>query len=69
MKTYVISESDKIGETGCTEKSAWLESPVLQRDTAGNLMTVVLEFEAETWEEAMQKYNDHYGYGKYIPME
>jgi hypothetical protein len=69
MKTYIISGSDKIGETGCTEKRAWLESPVLQRDTAGNLMTIVLEFEAETREEAMQKYNDHYGYGKYIPMD
>lgn len=38
-------------------------------DTAGQPMQVVLEFEAETWNEAMQKYNDHYGYGKYVPME
>lgn len=32
-------------------------------------MQVVLEFEAETWEYAMHVYNDHYGYGKYIPMK
>jgi len=70
MQTYVISEGDNItGETGCAEKKTWLACPTLQRDSNGNLMTIVLEFEAETWEEAMQIYNDHYGYGKYIPME
>ena len=32
-------------------------------------MQLKLEFEAATWEEAMQAYNNHYGYGRYVPME
>ena len=75
MKTYVVYDNRVCWrevyplETGITSKEQWLEQEVLRKDTNGKEMTVRLEFEAETREEAMQKYNDHYGYGKYIPME
>ena len=69
MKTYVIYENLDSTERGISPKVQWSKSWLLKVDTAGNSMKVVLEFEAETWNEAMQKYNDHYGYGKYIPME
>jgi hypothetical protein len=29
----------------------------------------VLVFEAETWEGACQREYDHYGWGKYVPMD
>lgn len=29
----------------------------------------ILEFEAASWNEACQIQNDHYGWGKYIPMD
>lgn len=67
MVTYVIYESSDGTEHGITAKDRW--TGFLRTDADGNPMKVVLEFEAETWEYAMQVYNDHYGYGKYIPMD
>ena len=69
MVTYVIYENPDSTERGISPKDRRLDSWMLQKDTNGKPMTVVVEFEARTWEEAMQRYNDHYGYGKYIPME
>jgi hypothetical protein len=77
MQIYVIYEQDDDKTcnpkdsclvSGLTSKKEWLENEFLRKDENGKDLRIVLEFEAETWEEAMQKYNDHYGYGKYIPM-
>ena len=67
MEKYVIYENQESTERGVSPKDKWIGC--LRTDTAGKPMKVVLEFEAKTWEEAMQRYNDHYGYGKYVPME
>ena len=71
MIKYVIyeNESKYTPEHGMTSLDQWNEKPFLQKSVDGGLMRLVKEFEAETWEEAMQVYNDHYGFGKYKPME
>ena len=69
MTKFVVFESEHRDVVGCTALESWEAAPALQLDVDDKLMKIVKEFEAETWGEAMQVYNDHYGYGKYRPME
>jgi hypothetical protein len=71
MEKYVIYECVEASgiERGVSTLAQWQEKSFLQKSTSGLPMKVVKEFEAETWEYAMQVYYDHYGYGKYVPME
>ena len=45
---------------GCEEQAA--------RGLLGSAPVLVLEFEAETWEEACQRQHDYCGWGSYRPM-
>jgi hypothetical protein len=71
MIKYVIYESDSPDGimAGCITKDGWDSAPDLQLDHNDKPMKIVKEFEAETWEEAMQVFYDHCDYGKYKPME
>lgn len=55
------TESTTVGEGGYHYEDAV--------DVEGRAMRLVKEFEAASHNEAMQISNDHYGYGKYIPMD
>ena len=67
---YVIYQADDAAETGMTSLARWEEGlPEICLDANGAPMKAVKEFEAVTWNEAMQAYYDHYGYGKYNPVE
>ena len=70
MEKYIVYENPDSTERGITREVEYLlHKDFHSVDAYGKPMRVVLEFEAETWNEAMQKFNDHYGYGKYVPME
>lgn len=74
MMKYVIYQiADKLDEgvteSGMSSLAQWADHPEIRLDVNGHLMAVVREFEAADWNEAMQVYYDHYGYGKYKPLE
>jgi hypothetical protein len=68
---FVIYESDNIDGpvVGCTTREGWDSAPELQLDANGRKMEIEKEFEAETWEDAMQVYYNHYGFGRHKSME
>ena len=53
-----------VGGCAFVEKSTFKEQQIETDESA----VVVFECVAETWEEAMQKWNDFNGWGKYEPM-
>jgi hypothetical protein len=65
---WTMAKSDD----GCETTLFQSDSPERDRlltDVDGDPMTVIMEFEAETFEEAAQIENDYYGWGKYIPHD
>jgi len=71
-KKYEIWQA--IAEDGCAQSSLrWEGQPNIVEEIDRGLWdgtpVLLANFEADTYEEACQKYYDHFGWGKYHPME
>lgn len=65
MKTYEIwATPPNHGDPLLVEQGAKEKQPHIFEDDA----VLVKTFEAASWEEANQVFNDHFGFGKYHPM-
>ena len=67
--TYVIMENEDGTEQSVFEKTEEnMRNRALVLDVDGRPMRVIHEYEADSWNEAMQVANDLRGFGPYVPM-
>lgn len=65
---YEIWQADGTGETGLRWDIHSVEEEVVRGLWEGTPV-LLATFEADSYEEACRKYNDHFGWGKYHPMD
>jgi hypothetical protein len=66
MAVFSIWEGDECGIT----LGRGVDPPTCGDGSPLDLNAVkVLEFKAASWDEACQRQNDHYGWGRYVPPE
>jgi hypothetical protein len=62
MKWVIFGRKEE-GETGLTTREGYEAQPQLQRTVDGTPCRVYDEFDAETYEEAKARYDEHMGFG------
>ncbi len=66
---YKILESGDCGEAALVSFDTPEEAPECREVYSDTPLQTVKVFEAESWDEAMQIYYDHFGFGEYTSMD
>jgi hypothetical protein len=65
---YVIAENKDSSIRQCTSKKQWEEQSPLRKAPPLESLMIVLEFDSDSYDKAMQTFYDFYNYGQYKPI-